>query len=301
MPDTLAIVLENRAVIDVSGPDCRDFLQGLVSGDVMKVSPSRAIHAALLTPQGKYLFDFMIAEHEGRLLLDCERDRIGDLIGRLNFYKLRARVMLEDRSEDFAVAALVGKGADHVCGLEAKPGTAGAFLGGVGFIDPRFAELGARAILPRAGSAELLNGIGVAAGTMEDYERLRVALGIADGSRDIEVEKSYLLECNFDLLNGIDFDKGCFIGQELTARTKHRGTLRKRLVPVRIDGPLPTPGTPVLYGGKVVGSIRTGIGDRAIAMLRLEYIAKATESGGEFTAGSTGVVPLKPDWMEVWP
>jgi folate-binding protein YgfZ len=285
--------LPERGVLAVAGADARAFLQGLVSNDVHRATAERAIYAALLTPQGKYLFDFLIAQHQDTLLLDVERGRLNDLLRRLGLYRLRAKVTIADVSDRFAVAAAFGPGAPGALGLADAPGAARAFAGGVAFTDPRVSRLGARVVAPPSASAEL-ESLGFAAADATDYDRLRLAQGVPDGSRDLVVEKSFLLENNFEELNGVDFDKGCYVGQELTARTKFRGVVRKRLYRVEVEGPLPAPGTPVMLGETQIGTMRTGRDRVGLAFLRLEAVAEA--AGAPLLAGAARLTPIKPDW-----
>ncbi len=295
LPPTYA-PLADRGVLAVAGDDARPFLQGLVSNDVMRIAPDRAIHAALLTPQGKYLFDFCIAEAGGRLLLDAERARLSDLQRRLARYRLRAKVTLA-MDESMAVYALGGNGAAAALGLAGEDaGRAVPFAGGVVFVDPRLAALGLRAILPADEAEGALTGRGFEGDNAAAWDRRRLALGIADGSRDMQIEKSLLLEAGFDELNGIDFAKGCYVGQELTARTRYRGLIKKRLVPVIVAGPLPAAGTPVLAAGAEVGEVRSGRDGQALALLRLEALARVRTGEVELTAGAARLVPTKPDW-----
>ena len=144
------------------------------------------------------------------------------------------------------------------------------------YVDPRLSALGCRAIIPRDSSPDFFTNAGFAPGDAAGYDHHRLALGIPDGSRDLEREKATLLESNFDQLNGVDWDKGCYMGQELTARTKYRGLVKKRIMPVHIEGPLPPHGTPILANGKPVGTIRSGRGSRAMALLRLDAIDSDT-------------------------
>ena len=290
------VPLADRGVILVSGGDRQAFLQGLVSNDVARVSPGTAIHAALLTPQGKYLHDFFIAETGDAMLLDCEGGRIDDLLRRLRIYVLRADVTLEDAGGKLGVAALFGDGATEAAGLTATAGAAAAFQDGIAFVDPRLAAVGIRAILPRDGIESGLENAGFTAATAGDYDTLRLGLGLPDASRDMEVEKAILLENGFEELNGVDFHKGCFLGQELTARTKHRGLIKKRLMPVTIEGPCPEADTPIMLDGAEAGRMRSGLGGIGLALMRLEYLAKAAGTGKPFTAGAARIVPRKPDW-----
>ena len=282
-------ILEDRGVIAIDGQDADDFLQGLISNDVTKLTGHKALHSALLTPQGKYLHDFFMARLDGRILLDCEAGRLEDLLKRLKMYKLRSKVTLTDCSGDFTVAALMGDGWADAVGLK---DSAGPCLGGVAFTDPRHGDMGGRAILPREGAAATLENAGLKAAALDDYHVRRLSLGLPDGSRDMVVEKAILLENGFDELGSIDWDKGCYMGQELTARTKYRGLIKKRLVPVEIEGPEPEPGTPVMAGGKEVGETRSSAKGMGLALLRLEYL----DAGGPFTAGEATLTPKKPAW-----
>ncbi|MFQ5765863.1 MAG: YgfZ/GcvT domain-containing protein, partial [Rhodospirillales bacterium] len=176
--DARYTLLDGRGVLAVAGPDRVDFLQGLVSNDMRKVAPDRAVYAALLTPQGKYLHDFFVVAADDALLLDCERDRLVDLQKRLGVYKLRADVALEDRSDALAVAAVFGSGGPGVLGLAQDAGAAKAFGGGVACVDPRLADAGARVVLPRAGAEAALETAGLAPAEAAEYDRLRLGLGL---------------------------------------------------------------------------------------------------------------------------
>ena len=289
-------LLDDRGVLEVSGADRRTFLQGLVSNDVEKLGPHRALYAALLTPQGKYLHDFFLVEQGEVIRIEGERARLPDLLRRLSMFKLRAMVALADASERFAVGAALGGDAGTRFGLPADLGAAAPFGDGIAYVDPRLAALGARLILPRAAGTRALDDAGLTRAEPADYDRLRLSLGVPNGSRDLPIEKAILLEAGFDELNGIDWDKGCYMGQELTARTKYRGLIRKRLMPVKVEGPLPESGTAVKLGDQDAGEIRSGRGDRALAMLRLEAVNEAAKIGSPLIAGAARVTPTKPDW-----
>ena len=291
------LIPDNRGVLAVGGNDRHSFLQGLISNDINKVAADRALWSALLTPQGKYLHDFFIAEIGDVFYIDCEFARRQDLLKRLSLYKLRSKVTVGDATETHAVAVVYGEDALALLDLPAEPGDARAFHGGVAYVDPRLAALGARAILPRASAEHSLQEATLVPGSATAYDRLRVALGVPDGSRDLKVEKAILLENGFDELNGIDWDKGCYMGQELTARTRYRGLVRKRLMPVEIDGPAPDAGTPVMLGDKEAGEIVSTTDGLALAMLRLEYL-DPPPAPGAFTAGTARLTPVKPDWAK---
>ena len=293
----LFVILKSRGLLTVGGKDRVEFLQGLVSNDVQRVSEGRCIWAALLTPQGKYLHDFFVSETDDKFSLDCEADRLVDLGQRLSRYKLRANVDL-GMSEKQSVAVVFGKDVAEGLGLGDEVGAAKTNDGSLFYKDPRLSALGLRAILDDAKAVEILTALGFKEGTLDDYERWRLEAGVPDGSRDMIVEKSILLESNFDELNGIDWDKGCFMGQELTARTKYRGLIKKRLVPVRIEGEPPEPGADILFDGKNAGEMRTSCGRVGIALLRLEYLKRTLAGEGTLSVGDRIIVPRKPLWAD---
>jgi hypothetical protein len=262
--------LPGRGVVEVAGDDRVSFLQGLVSNDVAQVAPSRAAWAALLTPQGKWLADFFVLSDGERLLIDCAADQAPMLVGTLSRFRLRAKVALRDASADFTVHAGWGDAVMPDC---------------VGAPDPRLPGAGWRALATASGAAD--------AGEAE-YDLHRLSLGLPE-PRDMQAGSSVLLEGGFDELNGISWTKGCYMGQELTARTKYRGLLKRRLFPVVVAGDLPAPGTPVLGDGREVGAIRSGRDGIALALLRIE----AAEAGGTLTCGAAALRPLIPAWMRL--
>jgi folate-binding protein YgfZ len=264
--------LPGRGVVEVTGEDRLTFLQGLVSNDVTAATPGRAVWAALLTPQGKWLADFFVFAEDGRLLLDCARDQAALLIASLSRFRLRAKVALRDVSDAFAVHAGWGGAAVPAEGIAAP--------------DPRLPEAGWRALAV----APLPADVDAAA-----YDLHRLALGLPDGARDLEAQKSVLLEGGFDELAGVSWTKGCYMGQELTARTKYRGLLKKRLFPVSVAGPLPVPGTPVTRDGAEVGEMRSGRDGLGLALLRIE----AVEAGGDLACGAAMLTPRIPAWMKL--
>ena len=289
MPDMFYARLPARAVVAVAGADARPYLQGLVSNDVDRLDAGHALYAALLTPQCKYLFDFFLAQAGEEVWLDAEASRAVDLVKRLTIYRLRSKVTLGVR-DDLAVAALYGD--LSALGL-AGAGQAKDLAAGVVYVDPRLAAAGARLMAPAERLDSVLADLGARAVAPADYDRHRLALGLADGSRDLQVEKSTLLEANFEELHGVDFKKGCYVGQEVAARTKYRGLVKKRLVPVAIDGPAPAPGTAVTDAeGREVGALHSAIDGMGLALLRLEQLDAA-----ELKAGEATLHPRRPDWL----
>jgi folate-binding protein YgfZ len=257
----MMVHLGERGVIEVAGEDRVAFLQGLVSNDVTQAVQGMTVWAALLTPQGKYLADFFIIAYGEILLLDCEREQAAMLIKLLSRYRLRAKVTLRDRSDELHVHAAWDRAPE----------------GDIVVADPRHKLAGWRVI-----SSAILPDTATEAA----YHTHRICLGLPDGTRDMEVEKSVLLEAGFDEFGGVSWTKGCYMGQELTARTKYRGLLKRKLVPVRLVGEMPAPGTPVMRGDDEVGVIRSGAGDVAMALLRIDAI------GGDLLAAGTKVSAL---------
>jgi tRNA-modifying protein YgfZ len=255
--------LTDRAVIAISGPDARPFLQGLVTNDVQMATPHRAVYAALLTPQGKVLFDFFIREGQDGLLLDCTRASQEDLLKRLGMYKLRAKI-------DIALREDLGVYIDE------------------GVIDPRLEPLGERAIMDR-------NKVQSQSGT-DAYHDRRLYLGVPEGD-DFGSNRMFALDADLDELNAISFDKGCYVGQELTARMKHRGTDRKRLLSiVTSDGnPLPGRDVPVVAGIREVGIITSAYGPRGFALIRLDRLAEV--AGEPLEAGGIEVDVTHQGWL----
>lgn len=283
------IPLENRGLIRIEGPDARDFLQGLVSQDMQRVSATQAVYSAFLTPQGKFLYDFFCVEFDGALILDCEAPRRSDFFKRLSMYKLKSDVTLSDVTDDLQVFAVLDD--TQKLALSDARGQSVAFGAGVAYVDPRLAAMGARVMLGRDNSA--LDDAGLQPGNIADYERTRMSLGLPDGSRDMDVDKALLLEYGFEELDGVCFTKGCFMGQELTARTRYRGLVKKRLLPVTIDGPTPEPGTPLMAGDKQAGDMKSAQGEIGLALVRLDQLT----DGATFTANGATLAPQVPDWV----
>lgn len=291
-------LLPGRGVLRLSGADVLPFLQALITRDLDNLSPEQAVYGALLTPQGKYLFDFFLAQQGDALLLDGEAARLETLAKRLNMYRLRADVKIADISSEWQVCAAFGPGTDTALGLVDGPGAAKTYGDGVAFMDPRLAGAGARIIAPTGQGGGLLAKAGFGPGKAEDYDYFRLGLALPDSGRDLVVDKSLMLESNLEFLRGVDFDKGCFVGQELTARTKYRALVRKRLLPVHIDGPLPAPGTPLLAEEREVAVMRSGQGDRGLALVRLDRLAQAGGLARSLNAGSAKVTLLMPEWAD---
>ena len=305
MKDLYHSILPMRGLLWVNGTDGPALLQGLITNDVNRLSDERSIYAALLTPQGKYLHDFFVMNHpdgEG-ILLDCEAARLPDLLQRLTKYRLRAKVNFEDISNNFFVAALYGERALKRLSLKAQEGFTQLFETnsgkGVIYVDPRLATMGARAVLPNMLPSKILKAKGFDETSPSTYDRWRLAYGLPDGSKDILIEKSLPLECGFHELNGIDYDKGCYIGQEITARTHYRAKIRRRLVPVIIDGPLPPQGTHILNdSNNSVGLLCSGKESRALALLQVDQFHNSS-SLERLRAGAAQLTVDLPNWLRL--
>jgi hypothetical protein len=279
--------LTHRAILEIQGEDKTSFLQGLISNDITQVTPEQAIYATLLNPQGRFLYDFFIMEMGGSYVLDVEAARLTDLVKRLNLYKLRSSVTLIPRP-DLKIYALWGGNVAKSLDLKEERGKAHSGY----FMDPRLIALGARVIAesPPSGFEQV---------PLEAYDLHRLMLGVPEGGSDLIPEKSVLLESGLDDLNAISWTKGCYIGQELTTRSKFVGEVRKRLLPVRIEGPAPDFGTDIFCDELSVGSMRTHRDGHGLALLRLEHIKFDGEGESALKCGEAVLRPYKPGWMKI--
>lgn len=280
----------NVGVIRIGGEDRDSFLQGLISVDVTRLTADTSLYGALLTPQGKYLYDFFLTRKaDGSILMQTEADRLAGLLKKLTMYKLRSKVDLQELTGAFKTVVVYGDGTPEALGLAAVPGSTKTFENGViAFVDPRLIALGARLLIP-AGTGAAFAGDGDEAG----YTALRMRLGVAEGARELLAEKSILLETGFEELNGVDFQKGCYMGQELTARTKYRALIRRRLLTVTGTSDLPEPGTSLVKGGKTVGELRAASAHLGIALVKLDSL----KADGAYHLADTEVTVGVPDWV----
>jgi tRNA-modifying protein YgfZ len=270
-------VLPGRAVLGLEGAEARDFLHSLLTCDVQSLQAGQGAYGALLTPQGKILFDLFTLATETDFLLDAAAAGADDLVKRLTMYRLRRKIEIGPKPE-LAVAAIWGS--------NEGPGLEGARV----FRDPRASGLGLRAI----GAKATLEAAATA--DANQYDAHRMALGIADSDRDIGSGQMFPHEANLDQLHGVSFTKGCFVGQEVVSRMEHRGTARSRIVPVRFDGPQPAPETAVTAGGRGLGRILSSHDGRGLALIRLDRAAAASSAGEPLVAGHTGLSLERPEW-----
>ena len=269
--DTAGGRLHGRGLISISGPDTRKFLQGLLTANLERLDRQPAIPAALLTPQGKILVEMLVVRDADDAVLDVPAGETANLLKRLALYKLRAKIVVEDRTSERAVSWW--------------PAAEGAPAGG--YADPRSPALGVRAIGPA----------GAAAGTATAaYDARRIALGIAEQGADFGATEIFPHEANLDQLGGVDFDKGCYVGQEVVSRMQHRGTARSRFVPVTGSLELPERGTLVTAAGREIGRMGSHQGNRGLALIRLDRLADAVGAGAEPEAAGVTLTVGRPAW-----
>jgi folate-binding protein YgfZ len=268
-------LLNNRSVLRLSGRDARTWLQGLVTNDVENIGAGEGCYAALLTPQGKIMFDFFIVPDGEALLIDCRADHTTALLKRLLMYKLRADIALNDASASLMVAAAWG---------DAPPPVSRAIV----YADPRAEQMGWRMI----GEAQEFDLMGIESGLEDAYAAHRIACGIPEGGEDFAYNDAFPHEANMDLVNGVDFRKGCYIGQEVVSRVHHRGTARKRIVAVRFDGAPPAKGAPVTAGELAIGEMGSSLQGLGLAALRTDRLEEARIQGARLLADGVQIKPI---------
>ncbi|AJA64974.1 MULTISPECIES: CAF17-like 4Fe-4S cluster assembly/insertion protein YgfZ [Bradyrhizobium] len=279
--------LPDRSVVKVAGEDARNFLNGLITTDLDRLKPGLGRFGALLTPQGKIIVDFLITEvpagHGGGFLIDCPKALAEGLATKLKFYKLRAKVTVENL--DLGVlAAWDGQ-------LAAQPDLA--------FADPRNEALGTRILIPEDLKQKLSDLIGAELVDAAEYETHRIALGVPRGGLDFMYSDAFPHETNMDRLAGVDFDKGCYVGQEVVSRMQHRGTARTRSVKVLLDDLSPEAGVSVMAGDKPVGTMGSSAQGKGIALVRIDRVADALDAGQPLTAGGLAVRLAEPDVVRI--
>ncbi|MCE9523473.1 MAG: folate-binding protein [Alphaproteobacteria bacterium] len=276
MTEAYAIVLKDRGIVEVAGSDAASFLQGLITNDISKVGGASGIYAALLTPQGKIIYDFLISATPDGYLLDVVAAYASDLANRLKKYKLRAKVTVADRSAERIVVALPP-------GKPARLPEPNILIA-----DPRLPELGHRAILTATTAEADFRACGFDLKPQSEYTTLRLSLGVPDAAVDIPPETLFPLDCNFEELHGVDFTKGCYVGQELTSRMKHRASARRRLLPVSAASSLPAAGTLLKLHGIDIGELRGTFATKGMASIRLDRLGNAKEANADGIAVEIG-------------
>ena len=281
-----AAFLADRGAVKVVGDDARDFLHGLLSANILTLAPGAARYGALLSPQGKIIADFIVAAapagDSGGFFLDVPGALAKPLVDKLSLYKLRSRVMVEDLSE--------------ILGVLAAWDGSGAAAFGLAYADPRLPALGMRLMIPQHRTADAAASLGATLVEADEYDALRIALGVPRGGVDFRYGDAFPHEADMDQLGGVDFTKGCYVGQEVVSRMEHRGIARTRTVPVRYDGAPPPAGAAVMAGERQIGTMGSAAAGHGLALLRLDRVTDALSRGDVFLAGGVPVRPIKPDW-----
>ncbi|MGH6838844.1 MAG: YgfZ/GcvT domain-containing protein [Methylocella sp.] len=277
--DELVCHLDDRGVIEVAGTEATGFLQRLITNSVLDIPKREGRYSGLLTPQGKLLFDFFVVplpEGQGAgYLIDCNGEQTADLVKRLNLHKMRAKIVIEDKSNEYAVAAIVGGGA--------APG-----LQGLIYRDTRTPHMGLRVIAPREALAKFY------CADVSRYEAHRIAQGVPKGGVDFVHGDAFVHDMNLDLMNGVDFKKGCYVGQEVVARVHYRNSARKRIARIHFDGPAPAQGTQITARETNIGQVGSKAGVEGLAMVRLDRLEDARAAGVALKAGDVAVDIILP-------
>lgn len=262
----------NRSVISISGEDSLRLLQGIITNDIERVSGKNAIYTFQLTPQGKYLFDFFISQSEDGYLVDISTSQKGDFLKKLKIYKLRSQVEIKDLSEELEVVSLLGDKVFEKMEEGAALGSVHEFCKGYAYIDPRSKAMYARSIIGRDNKYKAFHAQEFELGDVSGYHKIRIENNIPEGAFDLIQEKSYPLQYRMEELNGVDFNKGCYVGQEVTARTKHRGVVRKKTYTVKSIGEISSNrGDEIILGDKKIGEFISSQGFFAIVLLDVEF------------------------------
>ena len=270
----------------MTGADAHKLLQSVITNDMDGLSVAPALHTGLLSPQGKILFEFFVVKAGDGFLLDVARDQASALTRRLAMYKLRADVQIADISDAMHVFAVWG---DDPYSFDSMAET-------VTFTDPRLAAMGLRIItLAKFATsvAQATNGLDA---TVEAYAAHRIALGVPEGGKDFAFGDAFPHEALLDQLNGVSFTKGCYVGQEIVSRMEHRGTARKRIVPIASATPLPATGTDIKAGEVTIGALGSVSGSQGLALLRLDRVAEFAAQGVALTAGDAIITVNIPSW-----
>ena len=259
-------VRRDRAVLSLEGADSENFLHNLVTADILGLADGEARYAALLTPQGKILFDFFVVKTAEGYLLDCSASQLEELTKRLMFYRLRAKVVIAERKD-----LEVGVSPERPQGMMA-------------YADPRTSLMGRR-VIGEKGKLPLGTG----------YDQARIALGLADSDGDIGSGELFPHEANFDQLEAVSFSKGCYIGQEVVSRMEHRATARSRILPVTFEGAVPSRDAAIKSADKIIGTVLSSAGNSALALLRLDRMAEATQP---LLTDAVRIRVHKPAWIK---
>lgn len=286
MPKSRMALLTNRGVLAVTGEDATKLLQGVITNDMTRLETEAALHAGLLTPQGKILFDFFVVKVADGLLIETSRSSVVPLKQRLDMYRLRANATIVDVSGRYTIATCWG-GA-HAPVHDTSPT--------LGFRDPRHPDLGTRH-LASLESEWRCDTEGAEAATQDDYHAHRIGVGVPEAGHDFALAETFPHEALYDQTRSVSFTKGCYVGQEVVSRMQHRGTARKRIVPVESTSPLPETGTEIRASDVAIGTLGSIAGNRGLAMIRLDRAAEFRAKGIELMAGDAPIAIRLPDWV----
>jgi len=279
-------LLTNRGVLAIAGEDATKLLQGVVTNDMARLEAEAALHTGLLSPQGKILFDFFVVKAADGVLIETLKSSVAPLKQRLDMYRLRANATITDVTENYTIA--VCWGGPHAAVHETSPT--------LGFLDPRHPGLGTRHLASLA-SEWRCDTEGAEAASQDDYHAHRIAIGVPDAGRDFALSDTFPHEALYDQTRSVSFSKGCYVGQEVVSRMQHRGTARKRIVPVESTRPLPKTGTEIRANDVAIGTLGSVAGNRALAMIRLDRAAEFRAKDIALMADDTPVDIKLPDWV----
>jgi folate-binding protein YgfZ len=288
-------ILDDRAILYINGEDVKEFLQNLISNDINKVSETNTCFASLLSPQGKFLYEFIIIKHKSGYLVDCEKSQVDELYKQLSIYKLRSKVEILNLSNEFVVAAfshekfLTFDEAQDFSGFTLK------YREDPIFLDPRNKQLGARLIINLEKLYLSLKKLDLHDANLNEYYSFSHKLGIVPKDLNKLQNKLFGIECNYEELNGIDFKKGCYVGQENTARIKLKNKLSKRLLPISmIDGVL-TEGESIYYNDNEIGKVLI---DKEYPFALIKYLDENFNGKSDFNTKEASIKIEKPDWIK---
>ncbi|MGD9670462.1 MAG: folate-binding protein YgfZ [Hyphomicrobiaceae bacterium] len=279
-------LLPNRGVLAVTGEDATKLLQGIITNDMARLETEVALHTGLLSPQGKILFDFFVVKAGDGLLIETLKSSVAALKQRLDMYRLRANATITDVTENYTIAACWG--GPHAAVHDTSPT--------LGFLDPRHPGLGTRHLASLA-SEWRCDAEGAEAASQDDYHAQRIAIGVPEAGRDFLLGDTFPHEALYDQTRSVSFSKGCYVGQEVVSRMQHRGTARKRIVPLEATRPLPATGAEIRAGEVAIGTLGSVAGPRGLAMIRLDRAAEFRSKGIALSAGDTPVEIRLPDWV----
>ena len=289
-----ACILEDRGILFVDGIDAKDFLQNIITNDIDKVSDNSSCFASLLTPQGKFLFDFIVVKHKKGFFIDCEKIQIDELFKQFSLYKLRSNVQILNLSNEFAVAALSYEKFKSIEGSKDELGFTLKYIEDPILLDPRNKKLGARLVINLEKLYLSLKKLNLKSVKQEEYYNLSFDLGIPQKNTNKLKDKIFGIECNFEELNAIDFKKGCYVGQENTSRIKLKNKLTKRLLPVKIVEGKISEGDSIFSEDSEIGKVLIS---ENYPFAVIKYTSEKFDFNSTFKINNAKVKIIKPNWL----